>query len=79
MTDRMPRYIPARNRIVPLNRYRGAALLEFVRKLADGGDQRAMAFYDALMSGAFDPPPDGGGDTGIRLNPRPSTVRPGEP
>jgi hypothetical protein len=77
--DKMPRYIPARNRIVPLNRYRGAALLEFVRKLADGGDQKAMAFYDALMSGAFDPPPDGAGDSGIRNPARPSTMRPDDP
>jgi hypothetical protein len=78
--DRMPRYIPARDRIVRIDRRRGAALFAYVEKLAYSGDQRAGAFLDALLAGCFDePPPDDVRDSGIRTPARPNTVRPGEP
>ena len=40
----MTRYIPARERIIHLNKRRGHALFEFVRKLADKGNPDARAF-----------------------------------
>jgi hypothetical protein len=55
----MPKYIPARDRMVRLDRRRGNALFEFVRKLADAGDMKAAAFLDALLAGAFDLRSDG--------------------
>jgi hypothetical protein len=58
MMDRMPKYIPARERIVRLDRRRGNALFNFVKALADSGDQKAGAFLDALLAGAFDLRPD---------------------
>jgi hypothetical protein len=69
--DRMPEYIPARDRVVRLDRRRGHALFEFVRQLADDGDDRAGSFLDALRAGAFDDPPR---DSGLRLFVRPYTV-----
>jgi hypothetical protein len=42
--DRMPRYIPARDREIRLNRRRGNALLDYVKGLADSGDQKAGGF-----------------------------------
>jgi hypothetical protein len=77
--DRMPKYIPARDREIRLTRRRGIALLNFVKALADAGDLKAGAFLGAMRDGAFDPPRDGDRDSGIRLVPRPSTVRPSEP
>jgi hypothetical protein len=73
--DRMPRYIPARERIIRLDKRRGAALFEYVKKLADGGDAKACAFIDPLLAGAFDVPRDGAArDSGIRLAMLPNTV-----
>jgi hypothetical protein len=57
--DRMPKYIPARERSVILDKRRGNALLRYVEALADAGDQKAAAFLDALLAGAFDLNPDG--------------------
>jgi hypothetical protein len=54
MMDRMPKYIPARDRVVRLDRRRGNALFNFVKALADAGGQKAAAFIDALLAGAFD-------------------------
>jgi hypothetical protein len=71
--DRMPGYLPPR----PLTRRRANALLDFVRSRALAGDERAASFLDSLLAGCFDePPPDDVRDSGIRLNPRPGTVRP---
>jgi hypothetical protein len=71
--DRMPKYLPQRDRIIRLDRRRGNALFEFVRQLADDGDDRAGSFLDALHAGAFDDAPSAG-DSGLRLFVRPSTV-----
>jgi hypothetical protein len=65
--------------IIRLTRRRSNALLNFVKALADGGDLKAGAFLAALQDGAFDPPRDGTADSGIRLVPRPRTMRPSEP
>jgi hypothetical protein len=68
--DRMPRYIPARERSFRLTRHRGKALFEFVRAQADMGDERAASFLDALAAGAFD---DAQSDTGLRIFVKPYT------
>jgi hypothetical protein len=89
--DRMPKYIPARDRVVRLDRRRGHALLEYVIQLANGGDGKAASFLDAVAAGAFDKPPSRSavasfvqpyarpGDSGLRLFAKPSTVKPENP
>jgi hypothetical protein len=84
--DRMPKYLPHRERVVRLDRHRGHALFEYVRQLADDGDDRAGSFLDALHAGAFDDPPSQSAvqsfvrpytastDSGLRLAVRPKTV-----
>jgi hypothetical protein len=59
MTDRMPKYIPARERSIQLNKRRGDAMPRDIENLADAGDLKARAFLDALFAGAFDLKPDG--------------------
>jgi hypothetical protein len=49
----MPRYLPQRERVVRLDRRRGHALLEYVIQLANGGDDRAASFLDAVAAGAY--------------------------
>jgi hypothetical protein len=66
--DRIPKYIPSRDRVVRLDRCRGKALFEYVRVLADTGDDRAASFLDALAAGAFD---GAQSDTGLKAFVRP--------
>jgi hypothetical protein len=65
--DRMPRYIPARERSIHLSKRRGDAMLRYIERLADAGDQKAVEFLNKLFSGGFDLPPDGARDSGICL------------
>jgi hypothetical protein len=73
--DKMPRYLPQRDRTIRLDRHHADALLRFVRNLAFDGDDKAAAFLDALLAGAFDEPPSAG-DSGLRLFERPKLENP---
>jgi hypothetical protein len=59
----MKKHTPAIERVVFLDRRRGNALFDFVKSLADAGDEKAAAFLNKLLGGGFDWPQDEPGKT----------------